>query len=616
MTAMRLQRLLISGVAIAAISVGVTQPALAKGKCELVGASIPFVLKNGHAQSTLKLNGQNADFIVDTGAFWSTVTAADAQRLKLTRVPTPPGFLYTVGIGGETPSYIFRADTVEFLGVALKNIEFITAGTDFGAGLLGQNVLFVVDDLDLDVSNGLLRLVKAKNCSGQPLAYWAFANGHYEEAHLLHEEGRYHRPRVEVTLNGKHLVALLDTGAAQTVVARPAAKRAGIDVGDDSVTALGAAYGVGNQSVAAWKAPVKELKIGTETIQNTYVTVINQSLVDVDMLLGLDFIAAHHLLISYSQQKVYMTYNGGRVYSQAEPPKSIQEAQQQSDEPALDSASAYFKRAQGHEQKGEYAYALKDYDKAVSGDGDNVDYRIAQARFLYRHVQGKITLNALNALLEKSPDSIDALIMRMNMSRRYGEAEQVKIDRARLLSLVQPGTLESFTVATSLISEGLFSDALPLLDAWLGAHAEDVRRPDALRMRCLARAMLDVDLDGAAKDCRQYAKIFPKSDTGHQAMGFLHYRQGQFNDALKDFEFALANNDKLGYAHLGLAATLLKLNRPEDAQKALEVGLKHAKAYYPVLQTLGFELPTIAGASSSEESAKDDPAAERHDKKP
>jgi hypothetical protein len=48
----------------------------------------------------------------------------------------------------------------------------------------------------------------------------------------------------------------------------------------------------------------------------------------------------------------------------------------------------------------------------------------------------------------------------------------------------------------------------------------------------------------------------------------------------------------------------------------LEVGLQFAKAHYPVLQDLGFELPTIAGASSSEKSAKDDPAAERHDKKP
>jgi hypothetical protein len=37
-----------------------------------------------------------------------------------------------------------------------------------------------------------------------------------------------------------------------------------------------------------------------------------------DMILGLDFLMAHRLLISVSQEKVYLSYIGGEVFSSAQ----------------------------------------------------------------------------------------------------------------------------------------------------------------------------------------------------------------------------------------------------------------------------------------------------------
>jgi hypothetical protein len=76
-------------------------------------------------------------------------------------------------------------------------------------------------------------------------------------------------------------------------------------------------------------APFDSFRVGDETIRNvrlrfgdfqrhSEVTVtgshIPQTVMDEDLLLGEDFIGAHHLLISHSQGKLYFSYNGGPVF--------------------------------------------------------------------------------------------------------------------------------------------------------------------------------------------------------------------------------------------------------------------------------------------------------------
>ena len=57
-----------------------------------------------------------------------------------------------------------------------NDIDFVVAGSGFGseaAGLLGQNV-FRVADVEYDLANGVIRLVKPKgDCKHTALAYWS-----------------------------------------------------------------------------------------------------------------------------------------------------------------------------------------------------------------------------------------------------------------------------------------------------------------------------------------------------------------------------------------------------------------------------------------------------------
>jgi len=575
-----------------------TPVAFAKSECRIQSAPIPFELVDRKAVSTLKLNGHEAKFYIDTGAFWSSISEAKADEFGLRKVPAPVGFSMQ-GIGGEVDANIVRANQVEFLGLTLKNIEFIAGGTDVGAGLLGQNVLFIVEDLDLDLSKGIVNLVKAQNCSGKSLAYWAKPPVRYEEAHLLRDDNQYRRPRVEVTLNGQHVVALIDTGAASTVLARRAAKKAGINVDSPEATQISNTYGVGGGLIKSWKVPVKEMKIGTETIQNTFVSVIDQDLSDVDMLLGIDFVLAHHLLISYSQHKVYMTYNGGRVYALADPPKSAAKEEAKADESPLLTADEYFKRGAGQDERGETQEALKNYDKAIQFDPAVNRYRLARARLLLNQGYSRKALLDVDDALSREPDWVDALLLRLEIDTELGNLEQKDADRRHLLTVVSSGSRESYFIARSMIGDGQFGQALPLLNDWLSKHSVDAFRIPALRFRCLSKAMVNEDIKGALKDCMQVIKDDKNSGLTLQAMGFVQYRLGNYKDASDDFQKAIQANSNLPWAPYGLALCYQKLSQTESARDTLKSIKKQFKSHYATMVRLGFDLDSISAGQSN-----------------
>ena len=134
-------------------------------------------------------------------------------------------------------------------------------------------------------------------------------------------------PLLVVTATGREVRALLDSGAAATVLSRPAAERIGIDLSAPDVKASGTSYGIGAHQVKTWTVRIDKFSVGTETIQHSQMQVIDGRLGDgTDMLLGVDFILAHHMFIANSQAKAYFTYNGGRVFSFADAPSDGEKA--------------------------------------------------------------------------------------------------------------------------------------------------------------------------------------------------------------------------------------------------------------------------------------------------
>lgn len=120
-----------------------------------------------------KINGSDALLIADSGAFFSFITPGAVREYGLSAEPQYHG-LSVRGVGGLERAEVARAKSFAILRTQFASVDFIVAGSAFGnaVGLLGQN-FFRIGDVEYDLANGVIRLVKPKDCGRNiPLAYW------------------------------------------------------------------------------------------------------------------------------------------------------------------------------------------------------------------------------------------------------------------------------------------------------------------------------------------------------------------------------------------------------------------------------------------------------------
>lgn len=82
-----------------------------------------------------KINGTDALFLADSGAFSNLLTPAAATQFKLTLEPAAVRFI--VGVGGEARVWLTRVKTFTLLNVDFPNVQFVVAGNDLGNGVVG-----------------------------------------------------------------------------------------------------------------------------------------------------------------------------------------------------------------------------------------------------------------------------------------------------------------------------------------------------------------------------------------------------------------------------------------------------------------------------------------------
>jgi clan AA aspartic protease (TIGR02281 family) len=277
------------------------------GSCHLERyGTLPVEMEGGRATTMVKINGSDTRFALDTGAFFNIMSNATASSLGLKLRALPFDFRIS-GIGGTAEAKYTHVKEFGILGVTLENIDFLVGGSDAGYGLLGANLLDSVD-LEIDMAHGKLSLFKVDGCDKRGLAYWS--NGRdYFMADIEPADSRIdQRTFFNVTINGKKVRALLDSGAYATLLTRRAAERVGIDLNAPDVKKSFATSGFGAKLVKTWIVPIDSFSVGTETIHHSQMQVLDGTIGNssTDMLLGLDYLLAHRMFIANSQQKAYL----------------------------------------------------------------------------------------------------------------------------------------------------------------------------------------------------------------------------------------------------------------------------------------------------------------------
>jgi predicted aspartyl protease len=276
-------------------------------------AELPVTMLGLRPLAHARINGKDAVFVIDTGAFNSVLSPAAAARYGL-RTQFERN-LRVEGVGGSVPADSTLVRRVELGGATLRNMRFVVvdgAGPDV-AGVLGQDVLPGAD-VEYDFARTQMRFLKPKGCGPQDLlAYWV--DGKVSSLPMIRAGAQVN---AWARLNDQAIRVQFDTGSAHSGMTLPAAARAGVTPASPGVIQTPGSVGIGGKSAQTWIAPFGRLVLGAEEIRNTRLRISRTNLGEADMVLGADFFLAHRVYVSRLQGKIYFTYNGGPVFRLAE----------------------------------------------------------------------------------------------------------------------------------------------------------------------------------------------------------------------------------------------------------------------------------------------------------
>jgi tetratricopeptide (TPR) repeat protein/predicted aspartyl protease len=587
-------------------------PAAAYSNCKITTAELPVTMVGTRAIATVHINGTTVPMMVDSGAFYSFLTEAAAAQLKLP-LRAMPGRVAVAGLGGEVETSMTTVDRLELLGAKIPDVDFIVGGTEPGGGamgIIGRNILSLADT-EYDLAHGVIRLVFPNDdCADANMAYWA-GNQPVTQIDLLRDSNDHFRlPAVlgVVKVNDQKLVALFDSGDYSSMVSLRAATWAGVTKSD--MKPAGLSYGADGNPQKTWLASFASIDVGGEIIRNNRLRVTDFEGRQ-DLILGIDFFLSHHLYVAKKRRVMFLTYNGGRVFSEnaVEPPSAVASAASSAgsgDVPGLD-ADGYARRGAASASRGDYAQALADLERACALAPASAAFRAQRGEIRLRLNQPGAARADIDEALRLDPQQVDARLQRASMRAGSRDADGALADLAELDRTLAPEAQQRLAMGRLYLTLNAPAQAIPQFDRWIPLHRHEFQIGTTLRERCWARVELGVDLDKALDDCDEAVDADSKNPLFLSDRAWVYLRMGKPKKAVADFDRALALRPHgawslygRGLAHLGLGETAqgeadLAAARKEQATIDADVG----RAGLPLALAPGLPLVPAPAASAT-----------------
>jgi tetratricopeptide (TPR) repeat protein/predicted aspartyl protease len=537
-----------SAASLIALLGALAAPMPPENKCKVEKiADFPITMTGRRPMVEARFGDKPAHFILDSGAFYSTMSRASAAEFGLKVSPAPPWFKLS-GIGGDTSAGVADTDTLSLAGTKLPKISFIVGGSDMGtAGLIGQNILGLAD-VEYDLPHGAVRLMKTTGCGRTNLAYWAGDKPVTELELLGKPDGLFHPHTIAtILLNGVKIRAVFDSGAASSLLSLATAKRLGVTPDTPGVTFVGEGRGLGTRTVSNWIATFDKIDIGGEAISHPKIRFAQLDLENADMLIGADFFLTHRLFVSNTNHRMFVTYEGGPVFGLS--PKGAYS----SDGTPLDltdksaaptTAEEFSRRGATFASNHKLVEALADFDKAIAMAPNEGRYVYQRAMAHFAKGDRAAAIADLDRAIVLSPGNSDARLQRAEIRLRTGDTSGAREDVKAVEANVAQSSETRLAVASLYDQLGDPNAALPNLDLWLKSHPEDSRREIALNSRCWARGLLNRDLDKAMDDCNDALRARPHDAAILDSRALIRVRRGELKQALADYNAALVINPR------------------------------------------------------------------------
>lgn len=315
---------------------------------------LPVDMKGGLATVKGQVNGRKSTMLVDTGSKFSELGEKEAEKMGLTLLHTDR--TETDANGKETFIYAVKVSTFGFGRYGWRGMQMAVSQEPDRAGFaVGADVLFNAynRDVEFSLARKEIKIFLPKDCSDAFLGYW---DENASEIPLVDVAPNDPRQLVTVQVDGHPMTALIDSGSPHTIIDLEAAKRIGIDPHEASVSKIQADGSV-HRHAREYPVSVQSFVIGDETVNRPRIAVadlwgwteepvhselqsgmrmssMSPNAIDhnifsstfrprnpnatpfsrPDMILGADFLQSHRVLLAMSQQRMYFSYTGGKVF--------------------------------------------------------------------------------------------------------------------------------------------------------------------------------------------------------------------------------------------------------------------------------------------------------------
>jgi tetratricopeptide (TPR) repeat protein/predicted aspartyl protease len=579
--------------AVLAVALSLAAPAAVRAaECILDPlATLPVTMIGAQPTIPVTINGKAVRFIVDSGSFVSALTPGFVASAGI-HTEAQPRYNMT-GISGRGDLRTGHVKDFGLAGVVFHNVNLAVIGVDDSnvAGLIGQDILSKVD-VEYDFADGVMRLLKPRDCGSGGLAYWAKTTAKVVPMHPT--SGVNHPIVTDASINGQSMIVVMDTGANRSAVALAAAARAGLTPQMPGAQRVGQLTGITGATIDDWITPVDDFSIGTEDIRHTRIRIGGMQVQGFDMLLGVDFFLSHRVLVSNSQQKVYFTYNGGPVFrldDAPSPPPVVATGPMPAATPE-DTAAAitdnptntpkdadgFIRRAAAYVAQKQYQSALADLNQAILLDPHSARAYMDRATLRLALRQALLALADLDEAIKAKPDFGEALMLRGIVLIGSGDADRGLQDVEAAIKAGVPDVNAPLTLAVLYEQTGHYQKALDTFDRWASANPNSPRLAIALNGGCWERALLKKDLDRALGDCDAALKLQPQAANIFDSRGMVHLDRGEYDLAIADYDTALNLQPKAAitlYARaVAEARKGLKDQSDADARAAVELDVR------------------------------------------
>jgi tetratricopeptide (TPR) repeat protein/predicted aspartyl protease len=576
------------GIRAIALALGVSLlPFSSYAACKREALDLPVTITGTRPTITAKINGVDARFIIDSGAFFSMISSAAADEFKLKTSMGPLG-LRVSGIGGGTVPAVATVKAFTLANMALPNVEFLVGGSGVGSGsvgVLGQNLLERWD-VEYNLAQGMIRLMKDDDCRKAMLAYWVKP----DEPVSLIDIARTTPMKPHTTgfayVNGVKIRVAFDTGAAMSMMSRRAAEHAGLKLDGPGAVDAGLVGGIGSSMAKSYIVQVESFKFADgEEIKHTRLRVADLDLDFTDMLIGADFFLSHRIFVANSQNKLYFTYNGGPVFNLATSTATDQKPA--ANEPA--DAATWARRGTAFAGRRDYDRALIDLTRACELEPTNPDYFFERGQIYLQKGDSESGLADLNRVLDLKPDHVPAMMSRAELRINAKNIADARADLDAIDKIAAKQADVRFEMAQAFERANLMPLAITQLDLWIPSHDEDSRMPIALAARCRARAVLGQDLAQALKDCNRAVSGSYKGSNPRilDSRAFVRLRLGDYDKAIEDYDAALKMNPQMPAALYGRGIAKVRKKKITEGEADMAKAEKMAPKIADLFTALG-----------------------------